>query len=90
MKKLIFLKQEWLETKGMKKLEISEAEKDIYQKSVKSFKEQLKFVKHKILKEVPFNSIIIEYDDAIDEEMVAALLAADIVEVIDSMIPPGI
>lgn len=90
MKKLIFLKQEWVDPKGLKKLEISESEKDIYQKSVKSFREQLKTIKHKILKEIPPISILIEYDDVLEEEMTAALLAADIVEVIDSIIPPNI
>jgi hypothetical protein len=90
MKKLIFLKQEWLETKGMKKSEISEAEKEIFQKSVKSFVEQLKSMGYKILKEISPNSIIIEYDDALDEQTMAALQTANIVEIIDSMVPGNI
>jgi uncharacterized protein YnzC (UPF0291/DUF896 family) len=90
MKKLIFLKQEWLETKGLKKTEISNAQEDLFQEYIKLFKEQMKSLlitkSFKIIKETPPNSLLIEYLDEIDNQMWIALRAAKIVDVVDCMI----
>lgn len=90
MKKIIFLKQEWLETKGLKKIEVSDAQEDLFQEYIKVFKEQMSSAlpakSFKIVKEMPPNSLLIEYSDAIDEQMWEALRAAEIVDIIDSMV----
>jgi hypothetical protein len=90
MKKIIFLKQEWFETKGLKKTEISDAQEDLFQEYIKVFKEQMQNLlpakSFKIIKEIPPNSVLIEYADAIDEQMWIALRAAEIVDIVDSMI----
>ena len=90
MKKIIFLKQEWLETKGLKKTEVSDAQEDLFQEYIKAFQEQMKELlpvkSFKIIEEIPPNSLLIEYSDTIDDQMWIALRAAEIVDIIDSMV----
>ena len=92
MKKLICLKQTWVDPKGLKRSQVSEAKGDLFQESILAFKEQMgdlwKTKQFKILKEVSAtNDVLIEYADAIDEQMWSALRAEVVVETIDSMIP---
>jgi hypothetical protein len=87
MKKLIYLKQEWLETKGLKKIDIANAKENIFKKSVELFRQQMKGLKiFKILQEIPPDAILIEYAEIVEDQMMAALRATEVVDIIDSMI----
>jgi|HubBroStandDraft_2_1064218.scaffolds.fasta_scaffold340227_1 hypothetical protein len=86
MKKLIFLKQEYLDTDKINKTAEAAARNKLFQQSVEEFKKQLKGHAYKIKKEVPYEAVLIDYADTIDDEMLEALRAADIVEIIDSLV----
>lgn len=97
MKKLIYLHQEYLDAKEEKlnKGEAEAARQKIFDKSVQAFKEQMKELftakAFKILKDVPSEgAVLIEYAEVMDDKMWEALRAADIVSVVDSMIPSDI
>jgi len=97
MKKLVFLVQEYLDTKEGKlnKSEIETARQKIFDKSLQAFKEQMKELftakAFQILKDVPAEgAIIIEYAEVMDDKIWQALRAAKIVEVVDSMVPSDI
>jgi len=93
MKKLIFLKQEYIDAKGQKlnKEQAEEARVKTYQQSIETFKQQMgdlftskSFI---ILKEVPPETILIEYSEVVDDKMWAAFRISEIVSVVDSIIP---
>lgn len=90
MRKLITLKQEWVDPKGLKRSQVNEAKGDQFQESIAAFKEQMSELlppkAFKILKEVLPESLLIEYADALDEQMWAALRSAIVVQTIDSNI----
>ena len=92
MKKLVFLVQEYVE--GKNKAERETAQEKGFEASVKLFKEQMKDLfaakAFKIVKEVPPDAVLIEYAEVIDNKMWEALRAADIVSIIDSIIPSDI
>lgn len=92
MKKLIFLVQEYVEAKN--KTELVAARQKIFEQSVKTFKEQMKDLfaakTFKILKEVPPDAVLIEYADVMDDKIWEALRAAEIVSVVDSLVPSDI
>lgn len=90
MKKLVFLNQEWVEAKN--KTELEAKQQAAFENSVKSFKEQMKDLAQafKILKKIPPEAVLIEYADAVDDQMWVALRAADIVSIVDSMVPSDI
>jgi hypothetical protein len=89
MKKCIILKQEYIEIGKLKKAEIETAQDKQFKKTVSLFKEQMKEVikAFKIIKELSPNSVIIEYAEVMNDKMHEILRSADIVEIIDSMIP---
>lgn len=97
MKKLIILHQEYLDAKE-EKLNKSQAEvarEKIFQQSVKTFKEQMGELytskAFKVLKEVPTEfAVLVEYSEVIDETMWKAFQAADIVNIVDSMVSSDI
>lgn len=92
MRKLVFLNQEWVEAKNKTELEAARAK--VFQESIKTFKEQMgKLFETKaftILKEVPPEAVLIEYADVIDDQMWDALREADIVSIVDSLVPSDI
>ena len=93
MKRLIFLKQEYLDVKKEKlnKEKASEAREVMFDESVVIFKEQMKELlaskTFRILKEFPPDSILIEFSDASQDQMYKAMVAASIVDIIDSLVP---
>jgi hypothetical protein len=86
MKKLIFLKQEYLDTDKISKTAEAAARNKLFQQSIEEFKKQLKGRIFKIKKEVPYEAVLIDYADATDEQMTQALRAAEIVDIIDSLV----
>jgi hypothetical protein len=97
MKKLIILHQTYVDAKEDKlnKGEAEVARQKIFEQSVKIFKEQMgelytsKTIK--VLKNVPLElAVLVEYDEALDDKMWIAFRAADIVNVVDSMVPSDI
>lgn len=92
MKKLIFLIQEYLDVKEEKlnKASAEVARQKLFSQSVKVFKDQMKDLfaakAFKIVREMPPNAVIVEYADIMNEKMYEALRAADIVEIINSII----
>jgi hypothetical protein len=85
MKKLIFLKQEYVEPKGLNKTKIKQAQQDIFQTSLTAFKQQMKGHAYHLRKEIPPDAVLIEYADALNDEMIDALRQADIVDIIDGV-----
>lgn len=94
MKKLIFLKQEYVESKGLNKTRFKEAKLDCFKESIALFKEQLSQLlvtkSFRILKEVPPDGLLIEHTDELNETIWQALCQAEVVDVIDSIIPADI
>ena len=92
MKKLVFLIQEYVEAKN--KTELAAAQQKVFQQSIKTFKEQMKDLfdakSFKILKEVPPDAILIEYAEVMDVQMWESLRKAEIVSIVDAMIPNDI
>ena len=90
MKKLIFLKQEYVDDK-LTKTESIKAHEKIFQQSIVLFKKQSKELldnkSFKILKEVRPDAILIEYSEDIHTRMYESLCKVDIVASIDSIIP---
>jgi hypothetical protein len=90
MKRLIFLKQEYLDVKKEKlnKERASAAREVMFDESVLIFKEQMKDCSglFKILKESPPDSILIEFPDELQDIIYKAMITASIVDVIDSII----
>ena len=90
MRKLITLKQTWVDPKGLKKSQINEARDDFFDLSIKAFKDQMSDLWRnkslKIIKEIPPDSLLVEYDDKLEEQMWVAFRAAEIVETVDSNI----
>jgi hypothetical protein len=91
MKRLIFLKQEYVDEKKLNKTEAIKEHEKYFQESVSAFKKQLKesldTKAFKILKEARPDAILIELDDDARERVYEKLRKADIVESIDSIIP---
>jgi hypothetical protein len=93
MKRLIFLKQEYLDVKKEKlnKEKAERAREVMFDESVIIFKEQMKASlvakECKILKEFPPDSILIEFADTLQDKMYKALVDASIVDIIDSLVP---
>ena len=94
MQKLIFLRQQYIDPTEDKlsKKETTSIQQNQFLQSVASFKEQMTSLSKsfKIVKELPPDVLLIEHPDEICSEMYDALLAADIVEIIDSIIPQNI
>jgi hypothetical protein len=93
MKRLIFLKQEYLDIKKEKlnKEKASQAREVMFDESVIIFKEQMKVLlatkECKILKEFPPDSVLIEFADELQDKMYKAMVEASIVDIIDSAVP---
>ena len=93
MKRLIFLKQEYLDVKKEKlnKEKAEQAREIMFDESVLIFKEQMKELliakEFKILKEFPPDSVLIEFYDALQDKMYKAMVAASIVDIIDNLVP---
>jgi hypothetical protein len=87
VKKCIFLKQEYLDASKLKKADIVIAKDKIFQKSLLLFKKQMKKMDFKIIQVLSPNSVVVEYSEAMDEQMFEALRAAQIVEIIDGILP---
>jgi hypothetical protein len=90
VKKTISLIQEYLDPKSLKKTEWEEVRTQNFRSSISTFKKQMKGLSFQILKELPFNEIVIEYSETLDEAMWAALRAAPIVEIVDHIVPKGV
>jgi formyltetrahydrofolate hydrolase len=97
MKKLIILHQTYVDAKEDKlnKGEAEVARQKIFEQSVKTFKEQMKELLDvkffKILKEVyAEDAVLVEYEEVLDERMWKAFRAADIINVVDSIVPSDI
>lgn len=96
MKKLIFLAQEYLDVnrETLSKKELDIAQSKLFAKSVTAFKEQMKELYaakvFQIVKELTPEAVLIEYAPAVDDQMWEALRAADIVSIVDSIIPNDI
>jgi len=97
MKRLIFLKVEYLdlEAKKISKAKEQELREGLCKDSVKLFKNQMKDwladKKHKITKEylVDIPQVLVEFPDAERDDAYDALRKSDIVESIDSYLPLG-
>jgi len=93
MKKLIFLNQTYLDVKEAKlnKIEANEERLKIFKQSVKIFKTQMEPLwsskAFKILEEIPPDTVLIEYDEKLHEKMWELFYKADIVSVVDSIMP---
>ncbi len=91
MKRLIFLKQEYVDETILNKSEVIKAYEKYFLQSIKSFKAQLKEQidnnSFKILKEVRPNAILIEFDSEDYDKLYEKFCKADIVAIIDSIIP---
>ena len=94
MKRLIFLKMDYLDLEGkkIKKAEEDKLRLELCQKSIKEFKKELKVLLDdktiKIVKDhSPEPQVLIEFDEKKLELVLAALRAADIVDIIDAMVP---
>jgi Flp pilus assembly CpaF family ATPase len=93
-RRLIFLKMEYLDLKGkkVKKEEEQKLREELCQQSIKQFKKELKTLLDdksiKLVKDYsPEPQILIEFDEKKLEPVLEALRSADIVEVIDAMLP---
>lgn len=90
MKKMIVLKIEWFDASALKAAQVERKKKEVFEESIKEFRCQMvELIKSiKIIKEDQDRSeILIQFDDKLWEELYEALVAAAIVECIDSMVP---
>lgn len=90
MRKLIVLKTEWFDASILKKSQEEERRKENFEESVKTFRGQMvELIKDiKIVRQDPAREeILIEFQDKLWPEIYEALIAADIVSVIDSIVP---
>ncbi len=95
MKRLIFLKVEYLDLEGKKvsKTKEQEMRTELCQKSIKQFKKDMKeWLDNKSIKitkeyDIDEPSIIIQFEDEKLDELYKKLVSVDIVDIIDSIIP---
>jgi hypothetical protein len=95
VKRLIFLKVEYLDLEGKKvsKTKEQEMRTELCQKSIKQFKKDMKEwldnKSIKIIKEYDIDepSVIIQFEDEKLDELYKKLISVDIVDIIDSIIP---
>jgi len=90
MQKTIFLNVEYLDIKKVKKSEISELRKNLFDQAVNTFKKGMhEFLVDKSLKiirqDFPLPEIVIEYDDN-NKKIYSKLIELDVVNVIDFMV----
>lgn len=90
MKKLIFLKQDYVDEKGINKTTSIGIHEKNYLNSIVLFKSQMKDMLNdksiSILKEVRPDAILIEYSDVINDKVINRLRKADVVLTIDAII----
>lgn len=93
MKRLIFLKMEYLDLNGkkVKKEEEDKLRLELCQTSIKEFKKEMKtWLDDKTVKIVkdyaPEPQVLIEFDEKKLDPVLDALRAADIVDIIDSIV----
>jgi len=94
MKRLIYLKQEYVEPAKLNKSELAAAQLKEFEKSVVLFKEQMKELlgakAFKILPGLPPEAILIEFAEVIHDKLYDHLRQAEVVDSIDSFLPAGL
>lgn len=98
MRRLIFLKVEYLELKGKKvlKVDAQKMHEELSLNSIKEFKTQMKeWIDNKSIKILHEWSssdpqVLIQFDEKKLDEVIKKLVSVDIVDVIDSIMPPGL
>lgn len=95
MKRLIFLKVEYLDLEGKKvsKAKEQEMRTELCQKSIKCFKKEMKdWLDNKSVKitkeyDTEEPSVIIQFEDEKLDDLYKKLISVDIVDIIDAIIP---
>jgi hypothetical protein len=98
MKRLIFLKVEYLDLKGKKtlKADVQKMHQQLCDNSLREFKlEMQSWIKDKsikVLKEFsdPDPQVLIQFDEKRLEEVMQKLISIQLVDIIDSIIPSGL
>lgn len=95
MKRLIFLKSEYLDLEGKKvsKAKEQEMRAELCQKSIKQFKKDMKeWLDNKSIKitkeyDIDEPSVLIVFDEKVWDPLYKKLISVDIVDIIDNVIP---
>jgi len=95
MKRLIFLKMEYLDLEGKKinKAKEQEMRAELYQKSIKQFKKDMKeWIDNKFIKitrefDITKSAVLIQFDDDKWCDLYNKLVSVDIVDIIDVVQP---
>jgi hypothetical protein len=92
MQKLIFLRQEYIDPSvdNLSKKEVADLQQKQFLQSIELFNAQMIGQSFKAVKYIPADAILIEYDDALNDAMYKVLCSADVVDIIDSIIPQNI